>query len=233
AADAAAAALWREVTAAFPDLPRLCFEGPLDELVATANAQPAIFAVDCACLAALRAQGVEPDVVAGHSLGEDAALVAAGALELAAALSLVRARAEAMQATSARAGGMLAVSGLEPPRVEALVAAWQGDDILAVANYNSPEQVVVSGDSAAIRAAAPLFVAEGARVTELTVGGAFHSPLMEPAEAVFLPVLEVAPLRDAPLPLVTNTTARLTTQAHALRAALRPAVTGGARGPQT
>jgi len=233
AADPAAAALWREATAVFPDLPRLCFEGPLDELVATANAQPAIFAVDCACLAALRAQGVEPDVVAGHSLGEYAALVAAGALELAAALPLVRARAAAMQAASARAGTMLAVSGLEPPRVEALVAAWRGDGILAVANYNSPEQVVVSGDSEAIRAAGPSFVAEGARVTELTVGGAFHSPLMAPAEVEFLPVLEAAPLRDAGLPVVSNTTARLTTEAEALRAALRSQITGGVRWHQS
>jgi len=233
AADSTAAALWREATAAFPDLPRLCFEGPLDELVATANAQPAIFAVDCACLAALRAQGVEPDVVAGHSLGEYAALVAAGALELAAALSLVRARAEAMQAASARPGGMLAVSGLGPPRVEALVAAWQGDGILAVANYNSPEQVVVSGDREAIRAAGPLFVAEGARVTELVVGGAFHSPLMEPAEAQFGPALDAAPLRDARLPVVSNTTAQLTTGAEALRAALRTQITGGVRWHQS
>src|SRR5438132_1019967 len=81
AAAPAAAAVWAAAVAALPGLPRLCFEGPLDELVQTANAQPAIFAVDCACLAALRAAGIEPDVVAGHSLGEYAALVAAGALE--------------------------------------------------------------------------------------------------------------------------------------------------------
>src|SRR5579883_2156058 len=126
AASPAAAAVWAEVTAAVPDLERRCFEGPLDELVETANAQPAIFAVDCACLAALQDAGFDPDIVAGHSLGEYAALVAAGALSLQDALPLVRARAEAMQAACARPGSMLAVTGLPDEQVAALVAAWDG-----------------------------------------------------------------------------------------------------------
>src|SRR4051812_29103928 len=103
-ASPAAAAVWEEAAVALPDLGRLCFEGPLDELVQTANAQPAIFVVDCACLAALAAEDLAPDVVAGHSLGEYAALVAAGVLEFGSALALVRARAEAMQAACARPG---------------------------------------------------------------------------------------------------------------------------------
>ncbi|HLH26425.1 MAG TPA: ACP S-malonyltransferase [Chloroflexota bacterium] len=227
AASPAAAAVWAEVTAAVPDLERRCFEGPLDELVETANAQPAIFAVDCACLAALQDAGFDPDIVAGHSLGEYAALVAAGALSLQDALPLVRARAEAMQAACARPGSMLAVTGLPDEQVAALVAAWDGAGVLAVANYNSPGQVVIAGDTAAVQEAAPRFVAAGARVTELVVGGAFHSPLMEPAEARFLPALEAAPIRDARLPVVSNTTARPATDALALRAALRNQIKGG------
>jgi [acyl-carrier-protein] S-malonyltransferase len=233
AASPAAAAVWAETAAAVPQLPRLCFEGPLEELVETANAQPAIFAVDCACLAALADAGLEPDVVAGHSLGEYAALVAAGALSLADALPLVRARADAMQAACARPGSMLAVTGLADEEVEALVAGWDGDGLLAVANYNSPGQVVVAGDAAAVREAAPRFVAAGARVTELVVGGAFHSPLMEPAQERFLPALEAAPLRDARLPVVSNTTARPTTAAEELRAALRAQMMGGVRWEQS
>ncbi|HZU05606.1 MAG TPA: ACP S-malonyltransferase [Chloroflexota bacterium] len=233
AASPAAAALWEQAVAALPALPRLCFEGPLAELVETVNAQPAIFAVDCACLAALTAEGIVPAVVAGHSLGEYAALVAAGALEFASALALVRARAAAMQAACARPGSMLAVTGLDAARVEALVAEWRGDGLLVVANYNCPGQVVVSGDVAAIRAAAPYFTAAGARVTELAVGGAFHSPLMAPGEARFLPALEAAPLRDARLPVVPNLTARPTTAAEELRAALRRQITGSVRWQQS
>ncbi len=228
AASPAAAAVWAEVSAAVPALPRLCFEGPLEELVVTANAQPAIFAVDCACLAAVREAGCTPDVVAGHSLGEYAALVAAGALSLADALPMVRARADAMQAACARPGTMLAVTGLADEQVEALVASWDGEGVLAVANYNSPGQIVVAGDTAAVRAAASRFVEAGARVTELVVGGAFHSPLMAPAEALFRPALDAAPLR-----VVSNTTARPTTAADDLRAALRTQIVGGVRWEQS
>lgn len=233
ASSPAAGAVWAEIAAALPELPRQCFDGPLEELVETANAQPAIFAVNCACLAALHAAGLAPDVVAGHSLGEYAALVAAGALTLAEALPLVRARADAMQAACARPGSMLAVTGLGAEEVEALVAGWDGEGILSVANYNSPGQIVVAGDRETMREAAPRFAAAGARVTELVVGGAFHSPLMEPAQALFLPVLERAPLRDARLPVVCNTTARPTTAAEELRAALRAQIVGGVRWEQS
>src|SRR5579884_2412209 len=233
AASPAAAAVWAEAAAALPALSRLCFEGPLDELVQTANAQPAIFAVDCACLAALTAEGVEPDVVAGHSLGEYAALVAAGALALSEALALVRARAEAMQAACARPGTMAAVTGLDAAQVEAIVAAWDGEGLLAAANYNSPGQVVVSGDVAAVRGAAPRFGEAGGSVTELVVGGAFHSPLMGAGAAAFRPVLDAAPFRDARLPVVSNTTARASTSGEALRAARRDQITGSVRWQQS
>lgn len=233
AASPAAAAVWAEALATMPTLARLCAEGPLEELIATANAQPAIFAVDCACLAALTAAGVAPDVVAGHSLGEYAALVAAEVLSFGDAFALVLARGAAMQGACERPSTMLAVLGLEAATVEALVADYRGDGVLAVANYNAPGQIVVAGDTATVRAAAPRFVAAGARVTELAVGGAFHSPLMAPAEAVFVPRLDTARFHDARVPLVSNTTARATTSGEALRAALRPQITASVQWEQS
>jgi [acyl-carrier-protein] S-malonyltransferase len=222
----AAAAVWQQATSLLPDLPRLCFQGPLPELVETVNAQPALFAVDCACLAALTGQGRTPDVVAGHSLGEYAALVAAGALDFPTGFALVLARARAMQAACARPGSMLAVIGLPPESVQALVDDWHSEGVLAVANYNAPDQVVVAGDTAAVEAAAAAFTAAGTRVTPLVVGGAFHSPLMAPAAAEFLAALDAAPFHDPRTPVVSNTTARPSTSATALRDALRPQITG-------
>jgi [acyl-carrier-protein] S-malonyltransferase len=229
----AAAEIWAEATAALPDLARLAFEGPLPELVQTIHAQPAIFAVDCAGFAALSAQGFAPAFVAGHSLGEYAALVGAGVLDFATGLRLVRARAEAMQAACDRPGIMLAVIGLPPDQVEAFVAAWDGEGVLVVANYNAPDQTVVAGDATAVREAAPRLTTAGARVAELAVGGAFHSPLMAPAEAAFLPILDAAAFQPARVPTVSNTTARASTDGEALRAALRPQITGSVRWQQS
>jgi [acyl-carrier-protein] S-malonyltransferase len=229
----AAAEIWAEATDALPEVARLAFEGPLPELVQTIHAQPAIFAVDCACLAALTAQGFAPAFVAGHSLGEYAALVAAGALDFATGLRLVRARAEAMQAACDRPGTMLAVIGSPPDQVEALVAGWDGEGVLVVANYNAPDQTVVAGDVATVREAAPRFTAAGARVAELAVGGAFHSPLMAPAEAAFLPILDAATFQPARVPTVSNTTAQASTDGEALRAALRSQITGSVRWQQS
>jgi [acyl-carrier-protein] S-malonyltransferase len=229
----AAAAVWRTVVAALPELDRLCREGPLERLVETLHAQPALFGVDCACWAALTAAGVAPDVVAGHSLGEYVALVAAGVLEVEEGLALVRARAAAMQRACARPGTMLAVTGLTADQVEAIVAAWDGDGVIAVANYNAPGQTVISGDLAAVRAIAPAFEQAGARVTELVVGGAFHSPLMAPGEPEFWPALAAAPFRDARVPVVCNTTAQPATAAEALRGALRSQMTGCVRWQQS
>lgn len=138
-----------------------------------------------------------------------------------------------MQRACARPGGMLAVSGLTAEQVEAIVAAWNGDAVLAVANYNAPGQTVISGDAAAIRAIAPAFEQAGARVTELVVGGAFHSPLMAPGEPEFWPALAAAPFRDARVPVVSNTTARPATDAEVLRAALRSQMTGSVRWQQS
>ncbi len=230
AASPAARAVWDEVAAALPDLRRLCFEGPLEELVETANAQPAIFAVDCACLAALGERGVAPDVVAGHSLGEYAALVGAGVLDFETGLPLVLQRGELMErSAAARSGTMLAILGSNPDEVNATIEEWQQQGVIANANDNAPGQIVISGDVETLQAAAPAFRALGARVMDLPVGGAFHSPLMADGETAFAPHLEAAPFRDGRIPVVSNYTAAPAQTADNVKAALRRQITGKVR----
>jgi [acyl-carrier-protein] S-malonyltransferase len=209
-------------------------EGPRDELIRTANAQPAIFAVDCAGLAALAEHGVHPDVVAGHSLGEYAALVGAGVVDFARGLPLVLQRAELMErSAAARPGTMLAILGSDPDAVNTLIEEWQQRGVIANANDNAPGQVVISGDVETLQAAAPGFRALGARVMDLPVGGAFHSPLMADAEEAFAPILDAAPLVDGRVPVVSNFTARPATSAEDVRAALRRQITGRVRWRET
>lgn len=213
-----------------PAVRNLVQEGPREELIRTSNAQPAIFAVDCACLAALGERGVLPDVVAGHSLGEYAALVGAGVLDFETGLPLVIRRGELMeQAAAARFGTMLAILGSNPDDVDATIAAWQQRGVIANANDNAPGQVVISGDVKTLRAAAPAFRELGARVMDLPVGGAFHSPLMADGEAAFAPVLEAAPFRDGRIPVISNYTAAPAQTAEDVKAALRRQITGRVR----
>ncbi|HET9233005.1 MAG TPA: ACP S-malonyltransferase, partial [Candidatus Eisenbacteria bacterium] len=161
------------------DLAHLCFEGPETELVKTKNAQPAILTHSVAALRVLRARGVEPRAAAGHSLGEYSAYVAAGSLSLADAARLVRRRGELMyDAGLERPGTMAAVLGLDAEVVAALTSEIT-EGVVAPANFNSPGQVVVSGDPAAVEAMMALARARGAkRAVPLNVSGAFHSPLM-------------------------------------------------------
>ncbi len=209
---------------------RLVQEGPREELIRTSNAQPAIFAVDCACLAALEERGLLPDVVAGHSLGEYAALVGAGVLDFETGLPLVLERGAVMErAAAARSGTMLAILGSNPDEVNATVEAWQKRGVIANANDNAPGQIVISGDVETLQASAPAFRALGARVMDLPVGGAFHSPLMADGETAFAPHLEAAPFRDGRIPVVSNYTARPARTAEDVKAALRRQITGQVR----
>ena len=213
-----------------PDVRARIEHGPKDELIRTANAQPAILAVDCACLAALEERGIRPDVVAGHSLGEYAALVAAGVVDFEAGLQLVVERGARMEeSTSARPGTMIAVLGLTTEQVDEIVARWQGRGVIANANDNAPGQIVVSGDVDVLREAGADFKAAGARVMDLPVGGAFHSALMEDGERTFAPTLDAAPFSDGRVPLVSNFTAVPGTDAATLKAALRRQITGRVR----
>jgi [acyl-carrier-protein] S-malonyltransferase len=231
--DEAAADLYQWASACLGwDLTETLRTASPDELRQTYIAQPAIFCVSVAALRALEVAGVpRPAYVAGHSLGEFSALVAAGALSFEAGLLLVARRAEAMQrAADARPGSMSSVLGLSAEGVEMAVEATAQDQVLAVANDNAPGNVVVSGEWAALERLPAAAKELGAkRVVPLNVGGAFHSPLMAPAVEVFEPHLAAAPLRDPAIPVVANATAEPVTDAEELRTLLARQLTGRVR----
>jgi [acyl-carrier-protein] S-malonyltransferase len=217
-----------------PSVRELCQQGPREELIRTSNAQPAIFAVDCACLAALEERGIRPDIVAGHSLGEYAALVGAGVIGFADGLPLVLMRGALMEESAAeRPGTMLAILGSFPEAVNDIIEEWQAHGVIANANDNAPGQIVISGDVETLQAAAPAFRALGARVMDLPVGGAFHSPLMADGQAAFAPILESTPFQDGRVPVVSNSTGELSRTAEEIRAALRSQITGQVRWRQS
>jgi [acyl-carrier-protein] S-malonyltransferase len=202
-----------------------------DQLRQTYIAQPAIFSTSVAALRALERAGVRPDYVAGHSLGEFTALVAAGVLSFEAGLALVARRADAMQrAADANPGSMSSVLGLSREGVEMAVDKAAQDDVLAVANDNAPGNVVVSGQWPALERLPAAAKELGAkRVIPLNVGGAFHSPLMAPAAEEFRNHLSSAPLTDASVPVLANATAEPVTSAAILRDLLARQLTGPVR----
>jgi [acyl-carrier-protein] S-malonyltransferase len=214
-------------------LSTLCLDGPADQLQLTANTQPALLAASTAIHRAVAAEGVAPAMVAGHSLGEYSALVAAGALGFADALRLVRRRGEAMQAAVPPGeGAMAAVLGLDAAAVErvAAAAAAETGEVCAVANYNSPEQTVVAGTAAAVDRAAALATERGAkRAIRLPVSAPFHCALMAPAQAVMAELLAATEFRDPAVPVVVNVDARPVTTAAEARAALVRQVTAPVR----
>lgn len=218
-------------TALGEPLSRLCFEGPEETLQLTANTQPAILAASVAMLAACREMLPAPVAVAGHSLGEYSAHVAAATLPLAEALRLVRRRGELMQAAvPVGEGAMAALLGLDPGAVAALVREAAGDEVCAVANLNSPEQVVIAGHRGAVERAIALARERGAkRALPLPVSAPFHCPLMAPARAGLTPDLEAAPFATPAIPVVTNIDARPVTSAAAARDALVRQIDGPVR----
>lgn len=200
----------------FP-LSRLCFEGPEEELRQTRNTQPAIFVHSIALWNILELKDVS--MVAGHSLGEYSALVAAGALEFENALKLVRMRGELMQkAGEQERGTMAAVIGLDPKVVgEVCCQAWP-DGVVQAANFNSPGQVVISGSVTGVRKAMQLAKERGAKmVKELVVSGAFHSPLMQIAQEGLRKALQLARILDAQIPVYANVTAQPVQKADKIR----------------
>lgn len=191
-------------------LSALCFEGGEEELRQTVHAQPALFVTSVATWYALNETvEVNPVCVAGHSVGEYAALVAAGVLEWRDGLRLVRARAEAMQEAAERSPGtMAAVLGLHADAVESACAEASSAGVVCVANRNCPGQVVISGESEAVAKAGELCKAKGAkRVIPLRVSGAFHSPLMQPAAERFRAALQQVTFRPPKVAVVANRTA--------------------------
>jgi [acyl-carrier-protein] S-malonyltransferase len=190
------------------DLMRLCFEAPEAELVETEIQQPALVATSLAVLAAIRARGIRPDYVVGHSVGEFAALAAAGALRVEEAIALVRERGLAMaEAARANPGSMAAILGLDDEVVERICRR-----ILNVwpANYNCPGQVVVSGEDDAVDEACQAAESEGARrAVKLRVSGAFHSPLVARAADRLRPALDRVKFAEPTAPFMSTVTARI------------------------
>ncbi len=201
--------------AQIPGLSQICFEGPEASLKQTRYTQPAILATSIAALLLFNEQlPLVPAVGAGHSLGEYGALFAAKVIDLETAVTLVKKRAELMDA--APAGAMSAVLGLDAGSIQTVLEAVAG--IATIANYNTADQVVITGEPSALEAAAPLLKSAGAkRILPLPVGGAFHSPLMTPAANEFKNYLTGHTFKDAIFPVVTNTDATETIKADQFR----------------
>jgi [acyl-carrier-protein] S-malonyltransferase len=219
----AARAIFEQADSALElSLSRLCFEGPEDELRLTANTQPAILAASIAALRALEARGARADFVAGHSLGEYSALVAAGSMKFEDAIKAVRRRGEFMQeAVPAGEGAMAALIGLPIEAVKSLCEEASSLGVCAPANINSPNQTVIAGNKAAIERAVELAKAKGAkRAVMLTVSAPFHCQLMKPAAERMTTVLNEIDFKDLSVPLVTNVDATLITSGRDARDSL-------------
>lgn len=201
---------------------QMCFTGSDEDLKQTANTQPAILTCSVAVLRVLAEKGVQPDYVAGHSLGEYSALVAAGALEFADAVRLVRRRGAYMQeAVPAGQGAMAAILGLSPAVVADVCKRAAGNEVCSPANLNSPEQTVISGSAAAVKRAVEIASQMGAkRAVILPVSAPFHCALMMPAQERLEKDLREAKFSPLRVPLVTNVDADTTTNGDEAREAL-------------
>ena len=189
----------------FP-ISKLCFEGPDEQLKLTENTQPALLTVSIAALAVLAEKGIHPEVVAGHSLGEYPALVAAGSLKFADAVRLVRNRGRYMQqAVPAGVGAMAALLRLPAGALDGILAEAAQGEVLSAANLNSPDQVVIAGHAGAVQRAAELAKAAGAkRAVMLPVSAPFHCALMKPAQEKLGVDLNATEFADLRIPLINN-----------------------------
>ena len=214
------------------DIASIMFEGTAEELKQTKVTQPAIF-LHSVILAECRGDAFQPDMVAGHSLGEFSALVAAGALGFKDGLSLVSARANAMQkACELQPSTMAAVLGLENSAVEDICANTNG--VVVAANYNCPGQLVISGEVPAVEAACEALTEAGARrALMLPVGGAFHSPLMEPAREELATAIDQADIKSPRCPIYQNVSAEPTSDPQLIRQQLVAQLTAPVRWTQT
>ncbi|MGQ9897095.1 MAG: ACP S-malonyltransferase [Acidobacteriota bacterium] len=227
----------RDLAAAFPEaretfqeadealgfaLSTLCFEGPEAELNLTVNTQPAVLTHAVATWRVLRQQGFSPGIVAGHSLGEYSALVAAGVLEFADAVRIVRQRGQYMQeAVAPGVGAMAAILRLDAATVTAICTEAERDgELCRPANFNAPQQTVIAGHRAAVERATELARAQKGRAIELPVSAPFHCPLMKPAEEKLAQALVGLTFRTPQCAVVANVNARPTLEAETARANL-------------
>ncbi|MGW4118260.1 ACP S-malonyltransferase [Nocardia sp. NPDC004711] len=210
-------------------LGKLCTEGDAEQLRATEIAQPAILATSFAIFEVLRAAGFSPDMVTGHSLGEFTALVAAGVLDLADALTLVRRRGELMaEIAAAIPGAMTAVSGVPAARIEEICAGVAG--VVELANYNAPDQSVISGTAEAVDAAVELLREEGAgSLVALRVAAPFHCSLMAALEERFAADLHRTEFRDPAIDVISSVTAQPISSGNDARDLLRRQLTAPVR----
>lgn len=210
-------------------LSKICFEGPEEELKQTKNTQPAIFLHSVAVWNLLKPS--DAAMVAGHSLGEYSALVAAGAISFTDAIKLVRLRGELMQkAGEENPGTMAAIVGLDPQVVSEVTKAASEAGVVQPANFNSPGQIVISGSVAGVRKAMELAKERGAKlVKELVVSGAFHSPLMQSAKDKLKEALDKTVINDAKIPVFANVTASPVQKADEIRRLLFEQVTSPVR----
>lgn len=210
-------------------LSKICFEGPEEELKQTKNTQPAIFLHSIAVWNLLKPD--DAAMVAGHSLGEYSALVAAGAISFSDAIKLVRLRGELMQkAGEENPGTMAAIVGLDAKVVGEVTCTAYPDGVVQAANFNSPGQIVISGSVSGVRKAMELAKERGAKlVKELVVSGAFHSPLMQPAKDKLKDALDKVAINDTKIPVYANVTAKPTQRADEIRNLLFEQVTSPVR----
>ena len=190
----------------------LCFEGPEDALKQTVNTQPCIVTMSIAALEALKSQmDIKPDYVAGHSLGEYCAMYEAGVMSLETTLKAIQKRADLMGST--KGGAMAAVLNASEDQLKAGLAEGSKVGYVDVANYNSPAQVVITGDETAVKAASDYMIANGVRrVVPLAVSGAFHSKFMENAGHEFEGFVASLDLNNASIPVITNVDASATVE---------------------
>ena len=213
----------------FP-LSQLCFEGPQETLTRTENAQPAIFTVSVIAWRLLEARGMRPAAGAGHSLGEYSALTGAGVMSFEDGLRTVRRRGELMAEIGDRvAGAMAAVLNVPPDAVAEMCAEASDAGRVEVANYNSPEQTVISGEVAAVERAMALARERGARAVRLAVAAPFHSSLMAPLAEEMGRILAAVPMEAPRFPVVANVTASYVRTPDEVREALTRQVAGSVR----
>jgi len=213
------------------NIERICFYGPEEELQNTINAQPAILTISIILWEIMKKNNFKPNIVAGHSLGEYSALVSASSLNFEDAIRLVRKRGEFMlQATPLGTGKMLAIIGLKEEEIIELCAEVKSYGIVEIANYNSPKQVVVSGETKALERFNLLAQKKGAkRIIPLKVSAPFHSSLMKEAKEKLEKYLENVPINDPEIPIISNVTADYLEDKEKIKLAMVEQVTHSVR----
>ena len=211
----------------------ICFEGPEDDLKQTINTQPSIVTTSIAAMETLKSQlDITPDFTAGHSLGEYCAMYAAGVMDLETTLKLIQKRADLMGAT--KGGSMAAVLNASEEQLKAGLEEGSKVGYVDVANYNSPAQVVITGDDDAVKAASDYLLANGVRrVVPLAVSGAFHSKFMENAGKEFASFVSDFNLNDASIPVITNVDAQITTKAEDFKTKMPKQISSSVHWTQT